>query len=48
MVAYWSVIKGFLKPLATTPPGKKTVAENSSSTKMVTRSWGKKMEVTKG
>jgi hypothetical protein len=38
----------FLKPLATTQPGKKTVAENNSSgTKMVTRSRGKKMEVTK-
>jgi hydroxymethylglutaryl-CoA reductase len=37
----------FLKPLATTQPGKKMVAENSSGTKMVTRSRGKKMVLTK-
>jgi hypothetical protein len=39
----------FLKPLATTQPGKKMVAENNNSlgTKMVTRSRGKKMEATK-
>jgi hypothetical protein len=37
----------FLKPLATTQPGKKKVAENSLGTKMVTRLRGKKMVATK-